>query len=81
MTLIAYLWGFMLLVTLLAAIAGWSWAEARARPRWRVMEEERRTLRAELLGLVGGGSQGENGDGGIAARRRITDLEQALAEA
>ncbi|HWA22888.1 MAG TPA: hypothetical protein VG735_10875 [Caulobacterales bacterium] len=81
MTLIAYLWGFMLLVTLLAAIAGWSWAEARARPRWRVMEEERRNLRAELLGLAGGAPQGGNGDGGIVARRRIADLEQALAEA
>jgi predicted flap endonuclease-1-like 5' DNA nuclease len=80
-TLIAYLWGFMLLVTLLAAIAGWSWAEARARPRWRVMEEERRNLRAELLNLVGGGAVSENGDSGIAARRRIADLEQALAEA
>jgi predicted flap endonuclease-1-like 5' DNA nuclease len=81
-TLIAYLWGFMLLVTLLAAVAGWSWAEARARPRWRVMEEERRTLRAELLGLAAGGSVIEgNGEGGVAARRRISDLEQALAEA
>jgi predicted flap endonuclease-1-like 5' DNA nuclease len=80
-TLIAYLWGFMLLVTLLAAIAGWSWAEARARPRWRVMEEERRNLRAELLGLAGGAPQGGAGDGGIVARRRIADLEQALAEA
>jgi predicted flap endonuclease-1-like 5' DNA nuclease len=79
-TVIAYLWGFMLLVTLLAAVAGWSWAEARARPRWRVMEEERRNLRAELLNLVGGGAVSENGDSGIAARRRIADLEQALAE-
>ena len=84
MTLIAYLWGFMLLVTLLAAVAGWSWAEARARPRWRVMEEERRTLRAELLGLAAGGPVAEgngNGESNVAARRRIADLEQALAEA
>lgn len=81
MTIFAYLWGFALLVTLLAAIAGWSWAEARARPRWRVMEEERRNLRAELLSLAGGAPADENGEGGIAARRRIADLEQALAEA
>lgn len=72
------LWGFMLVVTLLAVAAGWSWADIKARPRWRILEDERRYLRNELFGLAN--TKGATGElGGV--RKRIADLEQALAEA
>jgi predicted flap endonuclease-1-like 5' DNA nuclease len=76
--LLGSLWGFMLVVTLLAVAAGWSWADIKARPRWRILEDERRYLRNELFGLAN--SKGATGElGGV--RKRIADLEQALAEA
>jgi predicted flap endonuclease-1-like 5' DNA nuclease len=79
--ILGQLWGFLLVVALLGAAAGWSWADARARPRWRTLDEERRRLRADLLSLAAGQRPGAGGPEQMATRRRVAELEQALAEA
>jgi predicted flap endonuclease-1-like 5' DNA nuclease len=76
--LISVLWGFMLAALVVGVCAGWWIAETRAKPRWRILEDERRYLRAEALGFAGvAAPAGEQ----AGLRRRIADLEHALAEA
>jgi predicted flap endonuclease-1-like 5' DNA nuclease len=81
LTLLGNLWSFMLVVTLLAVAAGWSWAEMRARPKWRILEDERRYLRNDLFGAAATFKVDPGDPGGAPRSKRIADLEQALAEA
>lgn len=82
--MIAGVWGPLLAAALCGGVAGWVWHAGRIRPRYRALEAERRRLRTELLDLAVGlppiappGAQGQDENN----RRRIVELERALAEA